>query len=227
MPVDPNDVVFLDLDGCVVDSSVAIPDAMNLALRDLGLPTVPVETIHRLIGPPLERFAPLLVDRVGGGPDLAEPFARAYLQRYEERMVEDSRLYEGIPETLQSLTERLRVVIVTLKRQRLAESLLAGLGLADQIAFVVAADGKEPTKGPLLRRAIELARPFRSVMVGDQPDDMAAAVGAQIPGLGVSWGFGAVADLVAAGATAIVGRPADLEAAIDAAWHGWHRGANG
>jgi phosphoglycolate phosphatase len=211
-------VVFIDLDGCLVDSSSAIPNAMNAALVDIGLATVPVGVILPLIGPPLQVFAVQLVQRAGGSREQAEPFARAYLGRYEERMAEDSTVYDGIPEALTKLAERSRLVVVTLKRHELAERLLAELGLAKHLDFVVGADGTEAGKAPVLAQAIDRARPSRAVMVGDQPDDMAAARHAQIPGLGVSWGFGATNELVAAGATAIVDTPAELAAKIADMW---------
>jgi phosphoglycolate phosphatase len=210
--------VFFDLDGCLIDSSTAIPNAMNIALGDIGLPAAPAEVIVPLIGPPLELFAVQLMQRVGGSREQAEPFARAYLRRYEERMVEDSKVYDGIPEAMAILAMRSHLAVVTLKRHDLAERLLAELGLANHVTFVVGADGTETDKAPLLARAIDRARPLRAVMVGDQPDDMTAARHAQIPGLGVSWGFGAREDLIAAGAMAIVNDPAALDAAIDKVW---------
>ncbi len=218
MPSRQDGVVFLDLDGCLVDSSLAIPNAMNTALGDIGLPVVPVEAIHRLIGPPLELFAAQLVQQVGGSMDQVEPFTRAYLGRYAERMVEDSTVYDGISEALMTLSKRSRLVVVTLKRQALAERLLVDLGLAKYLAFVVGANGTETEKAPLLAKAIHRARPGRAVMVGDQPDDMTAALRLQIPCLGVTWGFGAVDDLIAAGATATVDSPTELMAAIDEVW---------
>jgi phosphoglycolate phosphatase len=218
MPAAVSDVVFLDLDGCLVDSSVAIPNAMNTALTELGLVAVPAEVIQRLIGPPLEIFAAQLIQEVGGSPDQVEPFERAYLAHYAERMVEDSTVYDGISDALMTLAERARLVVVTLKRQALAERLVAELGLATYLTFIVGADGTERDKAPLLARAIERARPGRAVMIGDQPDDMTAALRRAIPGVGVGWGFGARADLIAAGASAIVDRPSELEAAIASVW---------
>ncbi len=215
MSNEPTDAVFLDLDGCLVDSSRAIPRAMNDALADVGLPAAPIELIHRLIGPPLELFAVEIVRQVGGSIEQAQPFARAYLRRYERRMVADSAVYEGIPQALSELSQRARLIVVTLKRSGLADRLLNELDLAGYIDFVVGSNGTETGKTPLLERAIGRAQPSRSVMVGDQPDDMAAALRAQIPGLGVSWGFGAPDDLIAAGATAIAASPVQLAAAIE------------
>lgn len=218
MPSKKDGVVFLDLDGCLVDSSLAIPNAMNTALAELGLPVVPIEDIHRLIGPPLELFAAQFVQQVGGSPDQAEPFARAYLGHYAQRMLEDSTVYDGIPETLLTLAKRVRLVVVTLKRQVLAERLLADLGLAEYLDFIVGANGTETDKAPLLAKAIDRAPQGRAVMVGDQPEDMTAALRVAIPGVGVTWGFGASDDLIAAGATAIVDSPTELMAAIDRVW---------
>jgi phosphoglycolate phosphatase len=212
------DCVFLDLDGCLVDSSAAIPNAMNAALGDLGLPAVPVKAIHRLIGPPLESFAAQLMERVGGTPDQVGPFAEAYLAHYAARMVEDSKVYEGIPEALTALASGSRLAVVTLKRQELARRLLTELALARFFDFVVGAQGTETDKVPLLTLAVELARPRRAVMVGDQPDDMSAAIRVAIPPIGVTWGFGSDDALITAGAAAIVDRPSDLEAAISSVW---------
>ncbi len=212
---EPRAWVFLDLDGCLVDSSTAIPDAMNLALGDIGLPAVPTSIIVPMIGPPLEQFAVRLMGRLGGSEEQAGRFAQAYLLRYEERMVPDSRVYVGIPEAISSLAVRANLAVVTLKRQGLAERLLDALDLAAHIEFVVGADGTETDKAPLLARATDRARPIRSVMVGDQPDDMTAARIAGVPGLGVSWGFGSRQDLIAAGAVAVVDDPKGLPVTIE------------
>jgi phosphoglycolate phosphatase len=217
MPAEREVTVFFDLDGCLIDSSRAIPNAMNAALADMGLPAVPASVIVPLIGPPLELFAVQLMERVGGSTTEAEVFARGYLRRYEERMLEDSTVYTGIPDALSRLSERWRLVVVTLKRHELAERLLVAFGLSDRVDFAVGSEGTEVGKTPLLARAIERAKPTRAAMVGDQPDDMAAARSARIPGLGVSWGFGASEALLMAGATTIVRDPSELEAAITAA----------
>jgi phosphoglycolate phosphatase len=213
MPPRTTDWVFLDLDGCLVDSSTAIPAAMNAALQDVGLPTLPASTIVPLIGPPLELFAVQLVEQAGGSPRLAEPFARAYLRRYRDLMVKDSRVYEGIPAALSHLAERARLAVVTLKRHELAESLLTGLGLDAHLDFIVGSVGTEADKAPLLKRAVQRAAPTRAVMVGDQPDDMIAARRLLMPALGVAWGFGSRSALTKAGAAAIVGEPSGLAVA--------------
>ena len=206
--------VFLDLDGCLIDSSTAIPAAMNAALNDVGLPALPPISIVGLIGPPLELFAVQLVERAGGGPDLVGPFAVAYLQRYRDRMVAESRVYDGIPAAVALMAERAELAVVTLKRQELAESLLADLGLSVHLEFVVGSDGAEADKKPLLERAFDRAAPRKALMVGDQPDDMLAARRLRMPGLGVAWGFGSTEALTAAGAVAIVQQPHGLAPAV-------------
>lgn len=215
MPARAHDWVFLDLDGCLVDSSTAIPAAMNAALEEIGLPTLPASSIVGLIGPPLELFAVQLVERAGGVSAQAGPFARGYLRHYRDRMVTESRVYDGIPAALARMAERAGLAVVTLKRQGLAESLLAGLGLDRHLDFIVGSDGTEADKAPLLERAVDRAAPASAVMVGDQPDDMIAARRSQMAGLGVAWGFGSTGALTAAGATEIVDEPGGLAPAVE------------
>ncbi len=218
MVVGQGSIVFLDMDGCLVDSSRAIPAAMNRALLELGLPRIEPTEIHRLIGPPLEIFAERLMERVGAPHALAARFSEAYLAEYGSGMVAESSVYDGIPAALDAMSRDARLAVVTLKRQTLAERLLEALDLRRYMVAVVGAHGIERDKFPLLSLAIAETGPERAVMVGDHPDDISAASRAGIPGVGVAWGFGRVADLVRTGAAAIADTPADLPAAVGSAW---------
>ena len=51
-------------------------------------------------------------------------------------------------------------------------------------------------------------------MVGDRKHDLVGAVANDMTPVGVAWGYGSVAELTAAGATAIAEKPEDLPALL-------------
>jgi phosphoglycolate phosphatase len=51
-------------------------------------------------------------------------------------------------------------------------------------------------------------------MIGDTTFDIVAAIAHDMPGIGVAWGIGEIADLQAAGASRIVADPGELPDAV-------------
>ena len=222
----------LDLDGTLVDSRGPFATSMRAALAEEGLPDRAPTSLHRHLGPPLEETAALLVaDAVTDGlvpadeaPARAEALLHAYRRHYRRLGVPATTVVAGVPEALAALAaDGWRLVIVTAKIAPAAEAVLAATGLdaAVPTLYAPAPEERHVPKARSLARAIAdhaaLAGPGAAVaMVGDRRHDVAAAVACGVPGIGVTWAGDHGDELRAAGAAAILDRPADLPGALAA-----------
>lgn len=208
--------VLLDLDGTLADSPAGIAAAMNATLAARGARERTAAELRPFIGPPLHHTFGTLLGRPVDDPGLDEVIAD-YRARYAELMLDLTPVYPGIPEALDVLLAAgCTLAVATSKAQHLAVALVDGLGLAGRLSAVCgpvppARDDKATTVGHALAA---LGDPVRAVMVGDRSHDVEGARAHGLPCVGVLWGAGDEAELVAAGAVSLCGVPADLPSAV-------------
>jgi phosphoglycolate phosphatase len=213
-------IVFLDLDGCLVDSRSAISRCLNVGLEAVGAAPRAPEHLHRLIGPPLHTSFETLLGEAGLDAGLAPRCVAAYRDAYREVCVIDTVPIPGIPAALERLRASLRLSVVTSKPAAFAEPILEAVGLREVVEAVHAPDLEaraEPKATTLSRALRELAAavaPAATVMVGDRHHDIDAGRACGTATLGVTWGIGEPEEL--AHADAIVHRPAELVDALSA-----------
>ncbi|MGC8499113.1 MAG: HAD hydrolase-like protein [Acidimicrobiales bacterium] len=205
----PRAVAIFDLDGTLVDSAPGIVEAFRRTLADTGR-RAPDEVLATLIGPPLtDSFRTL---------GFAESELRTVVARYREHYaaigVPDARPYDGVDEMLTRLREQGWILAVaTAKRQDFAERILTNWRLDRHFAAVAGAslDGRLGPKTEIVSRARALLAPNAPRwMVGDRRFDVLAARACGLECVGVTWGYGTLAELDAAGARAVVDTPTAL-----------------
>jgi phosphoglycolate phosphatase len=205
-----HDAVLFDLDGVLVDSRVPFVRSVNAALAAQGLPPRPERELHQYLGPPLHQTFRAL----GGDGSLVQRCVDAYRTRYRELAASETTVFPGIREILDSLSNRLPLVVATSKPRALAEPLLDALELRGFFAAVIGPelDGENEQKAVTVGRAIrEFSSEARPVMVGDRKYDIAAAHEHDILAIGVLWGIGSEVELRRASADAIARTPIELE----------------
>jgi phosphoglycolate phosphatase len=206
--------VFLDLDGCLVDSTLAITRSINHALAAVGIAERPTEDLLRFIGPPaMSNFRVLLAEE-GRDEALAPACVDAYRQRYRAVATAETEVFPGIVEALATLGRRSPLAVVTSKPRPIAEPLLVALGLRDAFTHVHGPelDAHAESKTVTLTRAIDAlaVAATATVMVGDREYDVLAGRACATGTVGVLWGAGARNELERAGADALAPVPADL-----------------
>lgn len=212
----PPSAVFLDLDGCLVDSTRAITGSLNHALETVGLPPRAIDELVRFIGPPLADNVRTLLSEAGADPELAATLVDVYRARYVEVAATDTTVVEGMPAALDLLGQSARLAVVTSKPASFAIPILEATGLAARFVAVHAPDKDEQAepKTETLRRALaDVAaddNAATTVMVGDRWHDVAAGRACGTATVGVTWGAGDRDELVAAGADVVVDTPAEL-----------------
>lgn len=183
-------LLIFDLDGTLVDTRLDLATAVNHALQQLGRATLPIPVLTGYVGDGARK----LVTRALGEAseeeiDNALRLFRAY---YAGHLVDHSRLYDGVRETLQHFRHKKKAVLSN-KPQEFSGPLLARLGLANFFEVIVGArpDLKlKPDPQPIHFILEQLRVPVASAMIiGDGENDVLAGKAAGITTCAVTYGI--------------------------------------
>ncbi len=207
--------ILFDLDGTLTDSGEGILNCVELALRHFGLPIPSREELRVFVGPPLnETFV-----KFGVPEDRAEEAVAVYRSRYVPIGIFENKPYPGIPELLEELCRRgHQLYVATSKPEPMANKVLDHFDLARYFTRICGAtlDHSRSTKDAVIGYLLEETGARGSmVMVGDTHFDILGANAHGIPAIGVSWGYGEVADMMSAGAAAIAHSVEELIAQVE------------
>ena len=195
--------VLFDLDGTLTDSGEGIINCAKLALETLGLPIPSYTEMRTFVGPPLsESF-----QRYGVPADKVEEAIRVYRSRYVPTGMFENTPYPGIRELLETLkAEGCTLYVATSKPETMSVTILERFGLAPYFTRICGAstDSSRSTKDAVIAYLLEQSAAKEDmVMVGDTKYDILGAKAHGIPAIGVSWGYGSVAEMRDAGAVGI------------------------
>jgi phosphoglycolate phosphatase len=185
-------LIAFDLDGTLVDSRRDLADSANQLIEELGGRPHSEEAIGRMVG----EGAALLVRRALDAAGLANrPGALPrFLEIYDSRLLNHTRLYDGIVDLVRHARNYGRLTVLTNKPTAPSERILSALGVRDLFEQVIGGDGPHPRKpdpaGLVAMMRTAGAAPGDTLLVGDSAIDLqtARAAGAAC-GL-VSYGFG-------------------------------------
>ena len=184
-------MLLFDFDGTLIDSKADIATAVNLTLRDLGLPLRSEAEIFSFVGDGVKRLLHLSVGE--GNQDAFDRALEVFRKHYLHHCVQTTRWYSGILEVLQQYKERKKVV-VTNKSLEYTLCIIDGLQARDLFQHIEAPrDTSELKPEPvMLERALEVvgADPSQTVMIGDSTNDVRAAQAAGIRACAVGYGYG-------------------------------------
>ncbi len=195
--------ILFDLDGTLTDSGEGIINCVIYALEHFGLPVPPRDSLRYFVGPPLhESFI-----RQGVPEERAEEAGAVYRERYIPIGKFENTPYPGIRELLETLKAAGHTLYVaTSKPEQMSIDILEHFDLAKYFDRICGAsmDTSRSNKDAVIAYLIqENGRTDNMVMVGDTKFDVLGAKAHQIPCIGVSWGYGTVDEMKAAGAVAI------------------------
>lgn len=189
--------IVFDLDGTLVDTAPDLLRALNAVLVEAGLRPAPEAAVRHLVGhgarAMLEGGAALAGIRLPG--ERLDALTERFVEIYRADIALLSRPFPGAEAALDTLmAEGALLAVCTNKRTQLAIQLLEELGLAFRFAAIVGADAV-PSRKPDPAHLIETVHraggaATRAIMVGDSAADIAAAKGAGIPVVAVTFGYG-------------------------------------
>jgi phosphoglycolate phosphatase len=208
--------LLLDLDGTLVDTVPDIAPALNRLMGSRGLAPFSHAETAAMVGDGVAVLVRRAFAARGRIPD--DTAIADFAGDYGAHAAVESRPYPGVPTLLESLTNAgWRLAICTNKPEAAATALLQVLGFMPLLSAIGGGDSfpvRKPDPAHLLATLRAAAGDTaRAVMVGDHSNDVAAARGAGVKSVFVTWGYGPIA--MAAGADAVVHEPAALTAAIE------------
>lgn len=205
--------ILLDLDGTLTDPYEGIAASIHHALAAVGEPLPPDIDLGHCIGPPLAgSFATFLET---DDPVRIQAAIDAYREHFPEVMTSGNRLYKGVREVMESLTDDgHNLFLATSKPLVYAVEIVDHFGLTPLFEGLYGSElnGERSDKADLLTYLLlaEDLAPEESVMVGDREHDVAGAFAAGVPCAGVLWGYGSREELLNAGADWLLEHPAEL-----------------
>jgi len=212
------DTLIFDLDGTLLNSLEDLADSVNAMLAWYDYPQRHIEDIKRFIGNGVNRLVELSLP---GGLDNPgyDSCLRYFKEHYSKNMYNKTRPYDGIMTLLEELCKRdIKMAIVSnkfdiavkkLNRDYFDNYFAVAIGESENIK-------RKPAPDLVYAALRELgSKPSESVYIGDSEVDVRTAKNAQIPCIGVTWGFRDRNLLAQEGADYIIDNPRELLLLID------------
>ena len=148
-------------------------------------------------------------------PDEARHAMGLYREYFAETGIFENEVYEGVPKMLSHLkNEGKSLMLATSKPEDMSIEILDKFGLSPYFEKICGAtrDGVRSEKAEVIAYLLESIPAFsKAIMVGDTAFDVLGAAAHGIPTIGVSWGYGTVADMQQAGAMSIAETMTELQ----------------
>jgi phosphoglycolate phosphatase len=186
-------LVVFDLDGTLIDSSGDLAAAVNAMLFRIApeAPALSPERIRSFVG----HGAGTLVERAlaeAGLPQRADAVLPLFLEVYRAHMLDTTRLYPGVAETLETLRGQ-SLAVLSNKPGDMCRTILESLGVARAFMRIYGPEdvpARKPDPAGFRRLMEEAgARPENAAMVGDSAVDVRTGRAAGVLTIGVSYGL--------------------------------------
>ncbi|HLO64311.1 MAG TPA: HAD-IA family hydrolase [Azonexus sp.] len=209
------EAVLFDLDGTLADTAPDLGESVNVLLEEEGYAAKPLDILRPYTSQGVRGLLKAGFDIDSTHPSYVHRSQR-FLELYLDRLCKATRLFDGIPELLDSLeAHHLGWGIVTNKRMRFTDPLVTQLGLAPRTTCIVSGDTTpeaKPSPLPILHACQLLdCQPERTLYVGDDRRDIVAGKAAGCLTVAVSYGYlGDSGPLHTWGADLIIDHPDEL-----------------
>lgn len=202
--------ILFDLDGTLTDSGEGIINCAIVTLEHYGLPIPSREEMRVFVGPPLhDTFI-----KFGVPEEQVDEAIAIYRKRYVPIGAFENTPYPGVCEMLAALqADGYRLYVATSKPEAMSVKILEHFDMAKYFTRIcgAATDRSRNTKEAVIAYLLEeTGEKGNMIMVGDTVYDVEGAKALDIPCIGVSWGYGEVADMEDAGAISIAHSMAEL-----------------
>jgi phosphoglycolate phosphatase len=209
------DLIIFDLDGTLVDSREDMANAVNFALKKIGLKEKSISEISSYIG---KGIADLISGSLGNKQEALLKRALSVFEKYYRKHSTDNTvLYPNVKEILEYFNNK-RKAIVTNRNYEFALIALNKLGIQDYFEDVIGGDDigcMKPSSCPLDRSMNRLnANREKAIIVGDMDIDIVAGKTAGIITCGVTYGIGEKEDIIKAKPDFIIDDIIDLKSII-------------
>ena len=208
-------IIFFDLDGTLTDAGPGIKACINYALDKMKLEKLGPES-DWVVGPSLWGT----FNKLGVPEEDLNYAVDLYRERYDVKGYIENSVYTGIPEQLSELKSMGYVLgVATSKPTASAISILEYFQLSRYFSYQFGSnlDGSLSDKSSLLQHALSTTGSQQSdaLMIGDRRYDIIGAKSNLIKSIGVSYGYGSINELRAAGADCLIKETRELATVVN------------
>jgi phosphoglycolate phosphatase len=189
-------LVVFDLDGTLVDTAPDLIAALNVTLRQEGIPDLPLATARNMIGGGARKLIERGLEAEGRACTVADidRMMKNFIAYYAEHIADRSRPFEGLEGALDELAAKgAAFAVCTNKLEWLSKLLMDRLKLSHRFAAICGADtfGVAKPDPTFLRQTVARAGGSMgaTIMVGDAGTDVGVARRANVPVVGVTFGY--------------------------------------
>lgn len=188
--------IIFDLDGTILDTLDDITQSANYTLNKLNLSRVDKTDVRKYLGHGARRLWELILK---DNPNLLDTALSIYLPYLEAHSMVLTKPYKGINELLQKLKGKYKLSVVSNKHQKAVDDVIKHY-FTDIFDVVIGErEGllKKPSPEPLYL-ALKLLGLNKDevIFIGDSEVDIQTAKNADIPVIGITWGFRDFEELV-------------------------------
>lgn len=207
------DAVIFDLDGTLTDTLGDLRNSVNFALRQFGFPERTLDEIRSFVGNGVRKLIYLSVPE-NTSEEVSEKCLDVFKEYYKNNSLVETKPYDGIIPMIEILKNQgIRTAVVTNKMHEAAKE-IAEIFFGDLIDITLGqidgvAQKPEPDGIYHVLEKLGVSKE-KSVYVGDSEVDCITAKNADIPCIGVTWGFRDESVLVENGADFIADTPDDI-----------------
>ena len=201
-------LIIFDFDGTLGDTRRNIVTTMQMAIREMQLPSRTEAECASTIGLPLAGCFKTLFPDIQEEliPRCAETYRRIFNENLQKITPE---AFPGVVKTLKALKEQGFVLTIASSRSRNSlTELTRDMGIADYISYLIGADDvkeAKPRPEPVLKTLAAMQfDASEALVVGDMAVDILMGANAGTKTCGVTWGNGSREELTEAGANVII-----------------------
>ncbi len=212
--------VLFDLDGTLLDSIEDMGDSMNRVLVQNGFPVHDKDAYCRFVGDGATNLITRALPEGERTDTVVHSCLKSFLEDYDKNWNVKTRLYDGVPELLDTLTSRgLKISVLSNKPHKYTLKCVAGF-LSDWEFDVVFGQRDDVPRKPDPAGALEIAKkldisPSDFLYLGDTETDLKTSFAAGMFPVGVLWGFRSAEELRENGATVLLKKPLDALDLLD------------
>ena len=198
--------ILFDLDGTLTDPKIGITSSVQYSLKHFGI-DADCDDLVKFIGPPLRDS---FQEFYGFTAAEAETAVAKYREYFSDTGIWENTPYPGMLDALQILKKSgLRLAIATSKPTVFATRIAERFGFLSYFDHIEGSelDSTHSEKIDIIesiRRRLDPEHTMQTIMIGDRRFDIDGARQAGVDSIGVTWGYGSIAELEEARATHIV-----------------------
>ena len=207
--------VIFDLDGTLLDTLLDLADSTNRILRARGFPTHEIDAYRFFVGSGVTKLISRALPEKKRNAGVIADCVKAFRKDYGRNWKVSTRLYDGVPELLDALSERrVKMTVLSNKPHEFIKLCIQEFFPDWKFEMILGARDGIPIK-PDPAGANEIAKglglsPSKIVYLGDSGVDMTTAVTAGMFPVGALWGFRPESELKKHGAVRTIKTPMEL-----------------